>query len=84
MAIAPFTTMAVELVGRAKETLAVNGSRPAAGSNSTPPVMPSTGTAVNLVPAASGNLIGEIMDTAGEKRVDKTVIATDSTQYIVS
>jgi len=84
MSIKPFCTQAVEIAGRVKETQAWELSRPAINGNSVPPPIPSTGTSVNLVPAASGNLIGEIMNTAKKKPVDKTVIATDSTQYIVS
>ena len=82
MSISPFCVPSVEIVGRRNETLSLNNSRPGVGANTTPPPMPSTGTAVNLVPSDSANLIGEIMDTAGQKRFDETVIAADSDQHI--
>ena len=83
MAIAPFCTPAVEIAGRAKETQALNDSRPGVDGNVTPPAMPSTGEVPFYQPTNALNPIGEVMNTAGKKPNTPTVIASDDTQRVI-
>jgi len=81
--IKPFCTPAVEIAGRAKETLALDDSRPGVDGNVTPPPIPATGTVPFYCPTdPSVNPIGEVMNTSGKVTPVPNVIAKDGDQNI--
>ena len=82
MSIAPFCTPAVEIEGRAKETEALDDSRPGVDGNTVPPPIPETGEVPFYCPTSSLNPIGEIMDTAIKVPEVPNVIAKDGDQNI--
>jgi len=82
MPIRPFCTPAVEIAGRAKETLALDDSRPGVDGNVTLPPIPATGTVPFYCPTSPLNPIGEVMDTAIKVPKTPNVIAKDGDQAV--
>ena len=83
MTIKPFTIPAVEIAGRAKETLALDNSRPGVDGGVTPPIIPATGEVPFFSPTDAANQIKEVMNTGGKVPKSPTVIADDGEQRVI-
>ena len=83
MTIKPFCVPAVEIAGRAKETQALDDSRPGVDGNVTPPPIPATGEVPFFSPTDAANPIKEEFNTGGKVPKSPTVIADDGDQRVI-
>ena len=83
MTIKPFTIPAVEIAGRAKETLALDNSRPGVDGNTVAPPLPATGEVPFFSPTDAANPIPEEFNTGGKVPKSPTVIADDGEQRVI-